>query len=70
MTLPRVCSPDAGSVLDSFMKGDFEAVLRNQHVLDLLAGDGSRAGEDVEAFLEGRVSLYLTCGAGDDQANR
>lgn len=59
--------PEAGSVLESFMKGDFEAVLLNQHVVDLLAGDGSWAGEDIEAYLEGRVSLYLTCG---DQANR
>lgn len=52
------------------MKGDFQAVLLNQQVLDLLAGDGSWAGEDIEAYLEGRVSLYLTRGPCDEQANR
>ncbi|XP_056903588.1 tetratricopeptide repeat protein 27 isoform X3 [Takifugu flavidus] len=52
------------------MEGDFEAVLRNQHILDLLAGDGSGADEDIEAYLEGRVSLYLTCGPCDDQRTR
>lgn len=57
-------------MLESLMGGDFEAVLQNQHVLDLLSGDGSGAGEDIEAYLEGRVSRYLTCGAGDDQADR
>lgn len=52
------------------MRGDFQAVLLNQQVLDLLAGDGSWAGEDVEAHLQGRVSLYLTHGPCDEQANR
>lgn len=69
----RVCVcvfPEAGLVVEAFLKGDFEAVLRNQHILDLLVGDGSWAGEEVEAYLEGRVSLYLTRGPCEDQANR
>ncbi|XP_056903586.1 tetratricopeptide repeat protein 27 isoform X1 [Takifugu flavidus] len=61
---------EVGSLLESLMEGDFEAVLRNQHILDLLAGDGSGADEDIEAYLEGRVSLYLTCGPCDDQRTR
>lgn len=52
------------------MKGDFEAVLLNQHILDLLAGDGSWAGADVEAHLEGRLSHYLSSGPCDEQADR
>lgn len=53
------------------MVGDFEAVLLSPQVLDLLAGDGSCSdGEDIEAYLEKRVLLYLTCGANDDQSNR
>ncbi|XP_011617929.2 tetratricopeptide repeat protein 27 isoform X1 [Takifugu rubripes] len=61
---------EVGSLLESLMEGDFEAVLQNQHILDLLAGDGSGADEDIEAYLEGRVSLYLTCGPCDDQRTR
>ncbi|XP_039639470.1 tetratricopeptide repeat protein 27 isoform X2 [Perca fluviatilis] len=53
------------------MEGDFEAVLLSPQVLDLLAGDGSCSdGEDIEAYLEKRVLLYLTCGTDDDQTNR
>lgn len=57
-------------MLESLMEGDFQAVLQNQQVLDLLSGDGSGADEDMEAYLEGRVSRYLTRGACDDQADR
>lgn len=56
-------------MLESLMEGDFQAVLQNQHVLDLLSGDGS-GDEDIEAFLEGRVSRYLSGGACEDQADR
>lgn len=53
------------------MEGDFEAVLLSRQVLDLLAGDGScNKGEDIEAYLERQVLLYLTCGTNDDQTNR
>ena len=62
--------PDAAPALEAFLRGDFEAVLRDQRVLDVLAGDGSWAGEDVEAQLEGRLSLYLIGGAAGEQANR
>ncbi|XP_078129351.1 tetratricopeptide repeat protein 27 [Sander vitreus] len=62
---------EAGSLLESLMEGDFEAVLLSPQVLDLLAGDGSCSdGEDIEAYLEKRVLLYLTCGTNDDQTNR
>ncbi|XP_028459462.1 tetratricopeptide repeat protein 27 isoform X2 [Perca flavescens] len=64
-------SAEAGSLLESLMEGDFEAVLLSPQVLDLLAGDGSCSdGEDIEAYLEKRVLLYLTCGTNDDQTNR
>nr|XP_033468261.1 tetratricopeptide repeat protein 27 [Epinephelus lanceolatus] len=62
---------EAGSLLESLMEGDFEAVLLSPQVLDLLTGDGSCSeGEDIEAHLEKRVLLYLTSGTKDDQNNR
>ncbi|XP_037638803.1 tetratricopeptide repeat protein 27 [Sebastes umbrosus] len=62
---------EAGCLLESLMEGDFEAVLLSPQVLDLLTGDGSCSeGEDIEAYLEKRVLLYLTGGANDDQTNR
>ncbi|XP_045927336.1 tetratricopeptide repeat protein 27-like [Micropterus dolomieu] len=62
---------EAGSLLESLMEGDFEAVLLNPQVLDLLTGDGScNEGEDIEAYLERRVLLYLTCGTNHSQTNR
>ncbi|KAI3363427.1 hypothetical protein L3Q82_011572 [Scortum barcoo] len=62
---------EAGSVLESLMKGDFEAVLRSPKVSDLLMGDGSCSeGEDIEAYLERRVLLYLTCATNDEQTDR
>ncbi|XP_022620855.1 tetratricopeptide repeat protein 27 [Seriola dumerili] len=62
---------EAGSLLESLMEGDFEAVLLNPKVLDLLTGDGSCSeGEEIEAYLERRVLLYLTGGTSDDQTNR
>ncbi|XP_032397890.1 tetratricopeptide repeat protein 27 isoform X1 [Etheostoma spectabile] len=68
-TLSR--SGEAGSLLESLMEGDFEAVLLSPQVSDLLAGDGSYSdGEDIEAYLEKRVLLYLTCGTNGDQTNR
>lgn len=54
------------------MEGDFEVVLLSPQVLDLLTGDGScTEEEDIEAYLERRILLYLTCGTSDDdQTNR
>lgn len=64
-------SAEAGSLLESLMEGDFEAVLLSPQVLDLLTGDGScNEGEDIEAYLERRVLLYLTCGTNHSQTNR
>ncbi|XP_071337665.1 tetratricopeptide repeat protein 27 isoform X2 [Trachinotus anak] len=61
---------ETGSLLESLMEGDFEAVLLSPQVLDMLTGDGSCSeGEDIEAYLERRVLLYLT-GTNDDQTNR
>lgn len=69
-TGPLLCvSPEVGSLLESLMEGDFQAVLRNQHILDLLTGDGG-GDEDIEAYLEGRVSRYLTSGPCEDQRTR
>ena len=64
-------SPEAGSLLDSLMEGDFEAVLLSHQVLDMLTGDGSCSeGEDIEGYLERQVLLYLTDGKDDPQTNR
>ena len=54
------------------MEGDLEAVLLSPKVLDLLRGDGNcNEGEDIAAYLERRVLLYLTGGTNDDdQTNR
>lgn len=53
------------------MDGNFEAVLLSPQVLHLLSGDGSFSeGEDIEAYLEKRVLLYITGGTNADQANR
>nr|XP_019953123.1 PREDICTED: tetratricopeptide repeat protein 27 [Paralichthys olivaceus] len=61
----------AGSLLQSLMEGDFEAVLLSPQVLDLLGGDGNcNEGEDIKAYLERRVLLYLTDGPNDDRTNR
>ncbi|XP_041645689.1 tetratricopeptide repeat protein 27 [Cheilinus undulatus] len=62
---------EAAALLESLMEGDFEAVLLSHHVLDLLTGDGSCGeGEDIEAYLERRVLLYLTYGTNNDQNSR
>lgn len=62
---------EASPLLESLMEGDFKSVLLSHQVLDLLAGDGScNEGEDIEAYLERHVLLYLTCGTIDDQINR
>uniref|UniRef100_H3CIY3 Baculoviral IAP repeat containing 6 n=1 Tax=Tetraodon nigroviridis TaxID=99883 RepID=H3CIY3_TETNG len=66
---PASCG-EASSLLEAFLEGRFEAVLLSRQVEDLLAGDGSGAAEDVQAYLEGRVSLYLTRGPCGDQADR
>lgn len=66
-----VGTSEAGSLLESLLEGDFEAVLLSPHVLNLLTGDGSCSeGEDIEAYLERRVLLHLTSGTTDDQNNR
>nr|XP_046256932.1 tetratricopeptide repeat protein 27 [Scatophagus argus] len=58
-------------LLESLLEGDFEAVLLSHQVLDLLTGDGSCSeGEDIEAYLERQIFLYLTCGTNNDQTNR
>lgn len=62
---------EAGSLLESLMEGDFEAVLLSPQIIDLLTGDGScNEGEDIETYLERRVLLYLTGGTNDNQTNR
>uniref|UniRef100_A0A7N8X8P4 Tetratricopeptide repeat protein 27 n=1 Tax=Mastacembelus armatus TaxID=205130 RepID=A0A7N8X8P4_9TELE len=61
----------AGSLLESLMEGRFEAVLLSPQVLDLLSGDGSSSeGENIEAYLERRVLLYLTGDTNNEQTNR
>lgn len=62
---------EAGSLLESLLEGDFEAVLLSHQVSDLLTGDGSCSeGEDIEAYMQRRVLQYLTCDTDDDQADR
>ncbi|XP_008305053.1 tetratricopeptide repeat protein 27 isoform X4 [Stegastes partitus] len=62
---------EAGPLLESLMEGDFEAVLLNPQIIDLLTGDGNCSeGEDIETYLEKRVLLYLNGGTNDNQNNR
>ncbi|XP_013858501.1 tetratricopeptide repeat protein 27 [Austrofundulus limnaeus] len=62
---------ETGSLLQSLVEGDFEAVLLSPQVLDLLTGDGSCSEEeDVESYLERRLLLYLTDGFNDTRTNR
>lgn len=67
-----ICSTaEASPLLESLMEGDFEAVLLSPQVLHLLSGDGScDEGENIEAYLERRVLLYLTGDTNDGQTNR
>lgn len=68
---PLLHVAEAGSLLESLMEGDFEAVLLSPTVLDLLSGDGCCSdGEGIEAYLERRVLLYLTGGSDNDHTNR
>ncbi|KAF6720018.1 Tetratricopeptide repeat protein 27, partial [Oryzias melastigma] len=60
----------AGSLLQSLLEGDFEAVLLSPQVQDLLTGDGSYDDEDIEAYLERRVVLYLSDDSNGDQNSR
>ncbi|XP_008427233.1 tetratricopeptide repeat protein 27 [Poecilia reticulata] len=60
---------EAGPLLRALLAGDFEAVLLSPQVADVLTGDGScREGEDMEAYLERCLLLYLTA-HGDGQLN-
>lgn len=53
------------------MEGDYEAVLLSPQVLGLLTGDGSFSeGEDIEAYLERQVLLFITGGTNNGQTNR
>uniref|UniRef100_A0A673BMC4 Tetratricopeptide repeat protein 27 n=1 Tax=Sphaeramia orbicularis TaxID=375764 RepID=A0A673BMC4_9TELE len=62
---------EVGSLLESLMQGDFQAVLLNPQVLDLLRGDNScTEGQDIEAYLERRVLLYLSEASEDAQTHR
>ncbi|KAM4730229.1 tetratricopeptide repeat protein 27 isoform 1-T1 [Anableps anableps] len=68
-----ITDPETGSLLQSLVEGDFEAVLLSPQVIDVLTGDDScREGEDIEAYLERRLLLYLTADDDDDdqQSNR
>ncbi|XP_015225004.1 PREDICTED: tetratricopeptide repeat protein 27-like, partial [Cyprinodon variegatus] len=65
---PRSCFicfvSESGSLLQSLLEGDFQAVLLSPQVTGVLSGDGScKDGEDLEAYLERRLLLYLK---GDD----
>ncbi|XP_057703701.1 tetratricopeptide repeat protein 27 [Corythoichthys intestinalis] len=62
--------PEAGLLLEFLMIGDFEAVLRSPQVSALLTGDGScHEGENIEAYLERRILLYLTGDMDGEQTN-
>ncbi|XP_061914968.1 LOW QUALITY PROTEIN: tetratricopeptide repeat protein 27 [Entelurus aequoreus] len=63
--------PAAGSLLEYLMNGDFEAVLRSTSELVLLVGDCTCSeGEDIEAYLERQILLYLDGGEDGDLNNR
>lgn len=53
------------------MEGDFESVLLNPLVIDLLSGNDSYSeGEDIEVYLERRIQTYLSEGTDHSQDNR
>ncbi|XP_054653211.1 tetratricopeptide repeat protein 27 [Dunckerocampus dactyliophorus] len=59
---------EVGSLLESLMNGDLEAVLKSSTVSLLLTGDGRCSeGEDIEAYLERQILSYLAGGADGDQ---
>ncbi|XP_061820608.1 tetratricopeptide repeat protein 27 [Nerophis lumbriciformis] len=63
--------PVAGSLLEYLMNGDFKAVLRSTSELVLLVGDCTCSeGEDIEAYLERQILLYLDGGEDGDRNNR
>ncbi|KAM9847941.1 tetratricopeptide repeat protein 27 [Aulostomus maculatus] len=62
---------EVGSLLQALMDGDFEKILRSPQVLNLLNGDGSCSeGEDIGAYLERRILLYLTGATSAEKSNR
>ncbi|KAM4600061.1 tetratricopeptide repeat protein 27 isoform 1-T1 [Fundulus diaphanus] len=66
-----VTDAETGSLLQSLLEGDFEAVLLSPQVKDVLSGDGSCLEEkDIEAYLERRLLQYLTGDNDDQQPNR
>ncbi|XP_047208148.1 tetratricopeptide repeat protein 27 isoform X2 [Girardinichthys multiradiatus] len=69
-TQNTVADSETCSLLQSLLDGDFEALLVSPQVIDVLTGDGScKEGEDIEAYLERRLLLYLT-GDNNDQRKR
>ncbi|XP_061546882.1 tetratricopeptide repeat protein 27 isoform X2 [Phycodurus eques] len=61
---------EKSSLLEALMNGEFEAVLRSPQVLVLLTGDGNcDEGENIEAYLERLILLYLTGDTEGDQTN-
>ncbi|TNN25476.1 Tetratricopeptide repeat protein 27 [Liparis tanakae] len=61
-----VNAAEAGPLLEALLQGDFEAVVLSPLVVALLSGDGRCSeGDDIEAYLEERVLLYLDGDQGD-----
>ncbi|KAK6328745.1 hypothetical protein J4Q44_G00007230 [Coregonus suidteri] len=62
-------SAEAGPVLQSLFDGDFEAVLLNPQVLDLLGGGDCSDGEAIDTYLERRILAYLNDSTEKDKAD-
>lgn len=63
--------PEASALLVPLLEGDYTAVLQNPTVSELLRGDGScQQGEQIEAYMERRLRLYLTEATAADQTDR
>lgn len=62
---------EASALLVPLLEGDYTAVLQNPTVSELLRGDGScQQGEQIEAYMERRLRLYLTEATAADQTDR
>ncbi|XP_040929987.1 tetratricopeptide repeat protein 27 isoform X2 [Betta splendens] len=62
---------EVASLLLPLMEGEFEKVLQSPQVVALLSGDGTFSEEeDIEAYLERSLLLYINGGPNDGQSNR
>ncbi|KAJ3610433.1 hypothetical protein NHX12_022525 [Muraenolepis orangiensis] len=62
-------SKEAGPLLSCLLAGDYQGVLRNPLVLELLGGGACCHGDSIEAHLERRLLAYLSDGPEDRRSD-